>query len=276
MTILVLDFMNAAHRARSGFLAGDYPVVFNFFRGLRSLVNQFRPTRVYVVLEGKPERRHQLLTEYKANRAIDQSDPRAAEMKKFFTQVELIKTLLKENFPVSVVRHPKHEADDTIANLIRSSSTAADWVIVSTDTDFIQLLERHANVKLYNPVKKQFVEPPDYPYVVWKALRGDPSDNIPGLPGCGDKTAARLSSDVEGEEFAAFISRDDNAVLFERNMELIQFSEWSKEEAIDMTSSSPKRDWDSVKSSFEKFGFASLLKEESWSKFVDTFETLWG
>lgn len=277
MTILVLDFMNAAHRARSGFKAGDHPVVFNFFRGLRSLVEQFKPTRLYVVLEGKAVAKRQLMSEYKANRVVDPNDPRTADLQKFFKQVDVVKSLLSTHFPVSVVRHPKFEADDTIANVIRNSSTSADWVVVSSDTDFIQLLEMGRNVRLYNPVRKEFLSPPEeYPYVVWKALRGDPSDNIPGLDGCGDKTAARLASAVDSQEFADFLAEGDNATVFQRNMDLIQFAEWTPEEAAEMTSSSPTKDWDSVKSMFESYEFKSLVNPDSWSKFVGTFDPLWG
>ena len=277
MTILVLDFMNAAHRARSGFKAGDHPVVFNFFRGLRSLVEQFKPTRLYVVLEGKAVAKRQLMSEYKANRAVDPNDPRTVELQKFFKQVDVVKSLLSSHFPVSVVRHPKFEADDTVANVIRRSSTSADWVVVSSDTDFIQLLETGHNVRLYNPVRKEFVAPPeDYPYVVWKALRGDPSDNIPGIEGCGDKTAARLAASVDSQEFATFLSEGNNAEVFQRNMDLIQFAEWTPEEEVEMTSSSPTKDWDSVMRTFESYEFKSLVNPDSWRKFVDTFEPLWG
>jgi hypothetical protein len=71
MNILVLDGHNLMHRARSGFQLGDFNIVFNFFRGLKPLVEQFKPSRVYLTLEGEPKRHLKLLPEYKANRAID-------------------------------------------------------------------------------------------------------------------------------------------------------------------------------------------------------------
>lgn len=277
MTILALDFMNAAHRARSGFLAGDYPVVFNFFRGFRALVEQFKPTRVYVVLEGRPQARHDLMGEYKANRVVPVDDPRAAGMVDFFRQVDVIKEMLGSYFPVSVVRHPRHEADDTIANLVRVSSTAVDWVIASSDSDFIQLLETNPNVRLYNPVKKEFVSAPEnYPYVVWKALRGDATDNIPGIPGCGDKTAAKLAESVDSDAFREYITQGNRSAIFERNMDLIQFVQWTREEALDMTSSSPVKDWDAVKTRFTDFDFKSIVKDGAWQKFIATFDPLFG
>ena len=275
MAILALDFMNAAHRARSGFLLGENPVVYNFFRGLRSIINEFKPNRAYVALEGRPVKRHEALVEYKANRVVDESDPKYAELQKFFKQKEVIVELLKNYFPVTVVRHPTSEADDTIANLVRNSSSAIPWTVVSSDTDFIQLLHEHSNVKLYNPVRDEFIEAPvDYDYVTWKALRGDSSDNIPGVPGVGDKTAAKIASDEN--KLAEYIQRPEVSPIFTRNYDLIRFTEWSDAERSQMTSSSPRKNWDAVKQTFENMGFQSIVKDGSWQKYISTFDPLWG
>jgi DNA polymerase-1 len=273
MTILALDFMNAAHRARSGFKLGPAPVVFNFFRQFKSLVDKFNPTRIYVALEGRPVKRHEALTEYKANRVVEPDDPRAADLAKFFAQKDVIVDLLTRHFPVSVVRHPTSECDDTIANLVRTSSTAVEWVIVSSDSDFTQLLHDRPNLRLYNPVKDEFVQAPqDYDYCTWKALRGDSSDNIPGVAGVGDKTATKIASDPA--TLKEFITRPEVAPVFSRNYDLVRFMEWTPAEAEAMTSSTPERGWDVVKSVFEGYGFASIVKDVAWQKFVGSFDPL--
>jgi 5'-3' exonuclease len=274
MTILAIDFMNQAHRARSGFQMGPAPVVFNFFRQFKALVDQFKPTRIYVALEGRPVHRYEAMGEYKANRKVDPDDPKAKELEKFFKQKDVIVDLLQKHFPVSVVRHATSECDDTLANLIRRSSSAVDWVLVSSDTDFIQLLQEHDNLRIYNPVQKKFVEAPDYPYVTWKALRGDPTDNIPGVPGIGDKTADKLASDPD--LLKEFITRPEIEPIFTRNFELIRFKEWSDEERDQMTSSSPAKDWQVVKDVFAGYGFNSMVKDEAWQKFTSSFDNLWG
>ena len=219
--------------------------------------------------------RHEAHGEYKSNRIIAENDPRYESMMDFFRQKDVILNLLNAHFPVSVVRHPTFEADDTIANLISTSSSSVDWIVVSSDSDFTQLLQKHDNVKLYNPVKKEFVVPPyDYDYVVWKALRGDTTDNIPGIPGIGDKTAEKIACDPD---LLAEKSGDAQfSELFSRNYELISFHEWSDEERVLMTSSSPQKNWSIVYSSFSDMDFKSIVKEDSWKKFVDTFEKLWG
>lgn len=274
MTILAIDGMNMFHRARSGFKLGPAPIIFNFFRQFKALVDKFQPTRVYVALEGRPVHRHAAMAEYKANRKVEDDDPRAAELAAFFAQKDVIVDLLTKHFPVSVVRHPLFEADDTLANLVRGSSTAIDWVLVSSDTDFIQLVGERDNFRLYNPVKDEFVARPlDYDYCTWKALRGDPTDNIPGVPGVGDKTAAKIASDFD--MLTEFVCRPDVEPIFTRNYDLIRFAEWTDEEKLAMTSSSPAKDWDAVKSVFEGYGFNSMVKDGSWQKYVTAFDSLW-
>lgn len=253
---------------------GPAPVVFNFMRNFRSLVEQFQPNRVYFVLEGKAQQRRELLPEYKANRVVEKNTKEAKELERFFQQVTEIVELLKANFPVSVVRHPTHECDDTVYNLIKRATTAVDWVVVSNDSDFTQLLNEFNNVKLWNPMKKSFVEKPSYDYVTWKSLRGDGADNIPGIPGIGDKTALELTADPD--MLRHFLIDSLNSEIFDRNYSLIKFIEWSDDEASLMTSSSPTKDWQKLSSLFEKYGFKSLLKEEAWNKFTATFEPLWG
>ena len=274
MTILCIDFMNAAHRARSGFTAGEHAVIYNFFRQFKALVDQFKPNRVYLALEGRPVHRHEAMTEYKANRIVEKDDPRHEDLMKFFRQKDRIVELLSAYFPVSLVRHPTSEADDTIYNLIKTSSTAVPWIIVSSDTDFIQALQEFPHISLYNPVKKIFVNSPDHPYLTWKALRGDSTDNIPGIPGVGDKTAEKLAGDPE--LLAEFLSDSTKAELFQRNYELISFRSWEEDEKTQMTSTSPAKDWNAVKTVFTDMGFQSIVKDGSWQKFVAPFEPLWG
>lgn len=284
MTILCIDGFNFLHRARAGFTLGDYPVVFNFFRNLRALVEMHKPTRIYFVLEGHPEKRYELLPEYKANRRIEVDDAgeavdpkeakKLAELTSFFRQAHLIVDLLTKHFPISVVRHPTCECDDVIYNLINRSSTAVPWVVVSNDSDFTQLLNEFKHVKLYNPISKTYVEEPPFDYVTWKALRGDGSDNIPGIPGIGDQSATEAVNDPD--LLRSILKEEAAGKVFLRNYQLIKFPIWSEVDAIMMTSSEPKKDWDAVAAKFDEWLFKSILKEKSWDKYKATFDPLWG
>jgi hypothetical protein len=274
MSILILDGANLLHRARSGFQLGDYHVIYNFVRQLRSLVEQHRPTRVYLTLEGAPKRQLALFPEYKANRAIDPTSPDADKklqsLASFRRQRDLAVDMLQRFFPVSVVWHPDFEGDDCVYNLVKRSSTTAEFTIVSTDSDFQQMTQEFTNVRLYNPVTKAYIEAPEHDYVIWKALRGDPSDNVPAL--INEADALRFAGDLDALN-ASYLSTSPE---FSRNLALIDLHGWSDEEALGMRSSSPTRDWESVRQLFVAWSFNSLLKEATWAKLVTTFDTLWG
>lgn len=276
--LLVIDGNNLLHRARSGFTLGEHFVAFNFFRGFRALIEKLKPNRVVMVLDGAPKKRLGLLPEYKANRMLDPTsdDPRVkqklAELADFRLQMSRVIDLLSERFPITVMRHPDIEADDLVAHLCTSAWEAVEITVVSTDTDYIQLLRDHPNVKLYNPVTKEYVEAADYDYAMWKALRGDPTDNVPGL--VTDTKATDLVDD--GERFAAWLTEGTNEAQLRRNLKLIRFHELSANEVAAVKSSTPKRDWDAVKARFTEWGFASIVKPGSWDKFVTTFDSLWG
>ena len=134
MKVLFLDAYNLIYRARSGFTKGEYAIIYNFFRGVRPLVEKFNPDKVYFVLEGKPQFRNQLSEgNYKSNRTSAGED--------FHRQKAAIINIVGELFPFETVRHPELECDDTIATLsIQHASEGDDVTIVSSDSDFIQLL----------------------------------------------------------------------------------------------------------------------------------------
>jgi 5'-3' exonuclease len=277
--ILIIDGYNFLHRARSGFQMGSYNICFNFFRNLRALVEQFKPSRVIFITEGHPQQRLESFPEYKAQRRVPITDPKKqAEMDSFLRQKSLILKLL-ESFPISVMRHPEHEADDVIYNLIKRSSTAVPWVVASNDTDFIQLLNEFDHVKLYNPMTKEFVIKPDYDYVNFKSLKGDGSDNIPGIPGVGAVTAMELARD--GEKFKSYMKANPGAEdIWARNFDLIHFFEFNDHDQNKITSSSPVLSppecIEQIRIQFDEWKFQSILKEPSWTKYVATFATLYG
>lgn len=266
MNVLFLDAYNLIYRARSGYTKGDYAIVYNFFRGVRPIVEKFNPDKVYFVLEGKPQFRNQISEgAYKGNRKP------AGE--NFHIQKAAIINIVGDLFPFESVRHPELECDDTIATLaIQHASDGDNVTIISSDSDFIQLLniERY-DLKLYNPIKKKFVDQPEYDYVTWKALRGDATDNIPGIPGIGDKTAEKIVKDPN--RMQKLLENKDKRAIFERNVNLIRLVDFSN----DMSKLERKvgtGDFDMIQQTFEDLGFESIIKEKTWNKFVQTFEEL--
>ena len=269
--ILCCDGYNLLYRARSGFTAGDNPVTYNFFRGFRALVEKFKPTRIYFVLEGEPKARLTKFPSYKANREKPTvGTQKYNDYQNYVRQRDFCIDLLSSHFPVSVMRHPDFECDDVIYNLVKDSVSSIDWTIISTDTDFTQLLAENKHVSLYNPVAKTFVPATHYDYVKWKALRGDPSDNIDGVPGVGDKTAYSLVTDSDALE--KFLEIDNRREIFDKNVDLISFERWTPEQAMKTWSSNPVKDWNAVKEKFDELLFKSMTNEKAWKKFIETFD----
>jgi DNA polymerase-1 len=179
--------------------------VYGFTSMLIKLLTDRRPQNVVVTFDaGRDEVRTAAFPEYKANRS------KAPDT--FRPQVQLIEQVL-EALEVPVVKKPGTEADDVIATLA-TRALALGWEVgvVTGDRDAMQLVSEHLTV-LYNvrgisdvremtpeAVQEKFGVPPGS-YLHYAALRGDTSDNLPGVPGVGEKTAAKLITqygDVDG------------------------------------------------------------------------------
>jgi len=245
-------------------MKGDNPIIFNFFRSLRPLVEKFSPDRAYFVLEGIPKARIAQDKNYKAQRVYHDLDD-------FNRQRNEIIRIMSESFPITVARHVDYECDDVIMNLATLRHAEDECVIVSSDTDFIQVLQNDCDIQLYNPVRKQFIEPPEFDYVEWKALRGDSSDNIPGFPKVGDKTADKLMRD--GALLKEFLLRPGNQELFDHNVRLIRTHDMT-DDISNIQESTAKFQPDMLRDLFTKYDFYAMTNDKSWKKFVDTFDCL--
>src|SRR3989338_9158154 len=149
--------------------------------------------------------RDELYKEYKAKRV--------KQPQELYDQLPLVKEIVRA-FGIPVVEKPGFEADDVIATLARQakglSLTGAkdspleiETVIVTGDMDTLQLVDEHTKIYSFRKgfsdtviydekaVQEKYGLRPDQ-MIDYKALRGDPSDNIPGVRGIGEKTAAEL------------------------------------------------------------------------------------
>ena len=263
-SVFLVDTYNMLHRARFGFATGPHAITFNFFRSLRSEFERHSPSKVYMVLEGYPIHRvSESNGEYKANRE------RLSDEGFHRQKTEIIE--LFSHLPVTVKRHPDFECDDVIATLARSHSSIGDDVtICSSDTDFIQLLDND-KIQLWNPVKKKFIEPWPVDYLVWKSLRGDPTDNIPGVAGVGEKTAFKLTADLN--LLNEFLERDllkkESFESSRRQIRLVNIDEsCNKWESSDHEFSE-----ESLYQEFKDREFSTII-EKSWPKWISTMENI--
>ncbi|MCU0311652.1 MAG: DNA polymerase I [Acidimicrobiales bacterium] len=177
--------------------------VFGFTSMLVNLVRDHRPDHLAVAFDRpEPTFRHEALASYKANRTEAPDILRQ--------QLGLVRQVV-EVLHVPVLEAPGYEADDIIATLATQARDRGDDVLVVTgDRDSYQLVEDpHVRV-LYNRrgvsdyalydeagiLERTGVPPTSY--LEYAALRGDPSDNLPGVPGVGEKTAAKLITTYGG------------------------------------------------------------------------------
>ncbi len=272
MKHLIIDGMNFAWRSKVWGAQKDAPG-YIFFRNLKALVELHAPDHVWYVLEGRPQARHDIAPSYKANRILAEDDPKLAERREFTAEVREAQKIMSEYLPISTLRHPHWECDDTIFNLVKKALQHESEVIVSSsDSDFIQLIQAFPAAKLWNHTKKVFVEAPEYDYVTWKSLRGDGSDNIKGVKGVGDKTAQKLMENQD--QLIDFLTDDSNRAQFERNVSLIRFHEFDDAERALLEHSRGSFDTEFMRTYFEKRGYPSMLSDTYWPKFVAAFQKL--
>ncbi|OIQ47528.1 MAG: DNA polymerase I [Gammaproteobacteria bacterium MedPE] len=163
--------------------------VYGVINMLRSLINQYKPSNMVVVFDAKgPTFRNDMYSEYKANRPPMPDDLRI--------QIEPLHDLIKA-MGIPLISIPGVEADDVIGTLAMQASKQGIHTLISTgDKDMAQLVDD--NVTLINTmtntildregVIEKFGVPPEL-IIDFLGLMGDSSDNIPGVPKVGEKTA---------------------------------------------------------------------------------------
>ncbi len=192
--------------------------VYGFTTMLIKLFGDEHPDLIAVAFDmGAPTIRLELDADYKAGRAETPAD--------FRPQLGLIEEVL-DVLRIPIIRTEGHEADDAIGTLaVQASERGLDTVIVTADRDFFQLVRDRSKKQgaisvLFNrrgiseidrmdpaAVEARYAITPSQ-YLDFVALKGDTSDNIPGVPGIGDKTAAKLVNEFGSvEELLAHTDR---------------------------------------------------------------------
>jgi 5'-3' exonuclease len=242
-----------------------YNIIFNFFRNLRPIIEQFVPDKCFFVLEGHPKFRYDLYGDYKANRIIKHA-AKQEDQTRFFRNRDIIVSLLPHT-PITLAKAANYEADDVVASLCDNMKTE-DLAIVSTDTDYIQLLQLgYANLQIYNPIKKIDMEAPPYPYVGWKCLNGDKSDNIPKL-----LTPKKALDTINNPELLKqFLSVEENRANFNINRQLIEFGKVPEEE-IELQEG--QRNFQFLYDAFAQMKFETIIRKDAWTRYIKTFDCI--
>ncbi|MBQ8084476.1 MAG: DNA polymerase I [Lachnospiraceae bacterium] len=182
--------------------------VLGFINMILKVIEEENPTHMAVAFDlHAPTFRHEMFKEYKGTRKGMPEELRS--------QVPVMKEML-QYMNVTIVSREGFEADDIIGTLsVIGENKGMDVVILSGDRDLLQLATEHVRVKLpktkggkttveeyyakdveelYGVTPKEFID--------MKGLMGDTSDNIPGVPGIGEKTAGKIIADYHSIENA--------------------------------------------------------------------------
>jgi DNA polymerase I len=200
--LLLLDGHSLAYRAFFALPAENFSTttgqptnaVYGFTAMLINVLRDERPTHIAVAFDrSEPTFRHEQYVEYKANRRETPTD--------FRGQLSLIFEVL-DAMGIARMSVAGYEADDLIATLATQASPDMSVLIVTGDRDALQLVNDSVTVLMtrrgisdmtrFTPeavVEKYGLTPAQYPD--FAAVRGDPSDNLPSIPGVGEKTAAK-------------------------------------------------------------------------------------
>ena len=203
-TLILIDGHALAYRQyfaleRTGMKNSDNQptwAVYGFFKAVFDLLSKIHPDYIAVAFDvGRRTFRTEKFEEYKANREAMPDTLRS--------QIGVICDGLKA-FDIPIITKEGFEADDIIGTISKRASEKGHHTLILTgDQDSFQLVDREGTVKVLIPSKGELVEYDwnkvfeklgVYPDQVtdYKGLRGDTSDNIPGIKGIGEKTAQKL------------------------------------------------------------------------------------
>ncbi|MEQ6375691.1 DNA polymerase I [Bacillaceae bacterium S4-13-56] len=278
--IMLIDGNSIAYRAFFALplLNNDKGVytnaVYGFTTMLLKMLEEEKPTHILVAFDaGKTTFRHKTYTEYKGGR--QKTPPELSE------QFPVLKELLKA-FSIPFYELEQYEADDIIGTLSKQAEDQGyDVTVISGDKDLLQLVSEQVTVTLtkkgisqverYSPeFLKQKYEISQDQIIDMKALMGDASDNIPGVPGVGEKTAIKLLKEYNTlENLYDHLSEVSGAKLKEK-LETNKESAFISKELVTINRNSPIEitlqdlefngyDSKKVHHQFRDLGFQSLV-----------------
>ena len=243
--VLIVDGLNTFIRAfavnpainEDGLHIGG---MMGFLKSLRYTSDILKPSRVIVVFDGKDgsKRRRKIYPEYKENRKVKQrlnrnvdwgtapQDEEASMRQQMGRLVEYL-----EQLPLTLVCIDGIEADDTMAYISQQLLPESDCILMSTDKDFLQLVDDR--VKVWSPTKKKLYTQrevleeygiPSRNMLTYRILDGDKSDNINGVKGAGLKSLIKYIPEItEDKDFTAkdllnFVENSDSKIKLLENI----------------------------------------------------------
>lgn len=280
MKYLVIDGNYLGHRARFShqdlsYKGQDTGVIFGFLSEVINLCETFRTNKICFIWDSRESKRKEIFPEYKEKRK-----KRAAtqeEKEKLFSaydQMSLLRTeILPEiGFQDNFMREG-FEGDDLMAKLVRDKKySREEFILVTSDEDMYQVLD---DCDIYKPGKGKYtykdlreeynVSPKEWELV--KAIGGCKSDEVPGIPGIGEKTISKWLRGELGEKTVAYkkIASKEYTDIIERNKKLVILPfEGTKKVKLKGNNFSPKK----FKKVCKKYGMRSFIDErmDEWER----------
>ncbi len=267
--------------------------IVGFLRSVGYAIRTIRPTRTVIVFDGKggSNRRKKVFPQYKAGRNMSERLNRSYDFNNKEDEHEsMIMQLTRvidylDYLPVTTITIENIEADDTMAYVTKQILKTSKIVLMSTDKDFLQLVNHRVSV--WSPTKKKMYDPPkvleDYGipshnFAVYRSIDGDKSDNINGVRGWGLKTIQKkipLLLEDKILNIDDIIKEDEklkeNEEILRRNYRLMQLEE------VDISTSAKTKILDKIREPINRLNkmqfqkkfiedrlFATLPNMESW------------
>lgn len=307
---MLIDGNNTVYRnaavmnltTKSGFptggIFGTLNSISSLLRDLPDIIGDQISECIVVFDGGRSKRRTTMFPEYKGGRKTDAD--RTEEEKEFYHNLLKQMDIVNENLSnvgVKTIKIMGWEADDIIYGLIKQSNSIREdnnFVIVSTDEDFLQLVDH--NVCIYSPIKQIYYSYDNFEelfgckpehFISYKILKGDSSDNISGIKGIGEKTGKKLVNEYGG--LVGLLDQSNRATLMksavtqrlftneglatiQRNNQLINLKEFVdytevEDQLIKCLMSQPAIDTKSARDFLTEYQLSSILvKFKEWIK----------
>ena len=229
--------------------------IVGFLKSIGYAIKLSNPTRCIITFDGKggSQRRRKLFPQYKEKRKVNQrfnrtndfaskDDERQSIMMQITRLIQYLDAL-----PLTTMMIENIEADDTMAYLAKNVLKSSDVILMSTDKDFIQLVDDR--IAVWSPTKKKLYfkddvkedyKLPAHNFLLYRTLTGDKSDNIPGIRGTGLTTLAKrlpilfsdehvtidkLLDECKDSKIKVMQTISENRNMLELNYKLMQLNE---------------------------------------------------
>lgn len=252
--------------------------IFGFFKSLHMYLTRFESDEVYISFDnGHSPVRMKLLPNYKGHRKNISVDYESLQSQKAIIMKML--GMLRINYIFDKNNNTLYEGDDFLAYLAIKKFQSEKIILISSDKDFNQLLNK--NLRIYNPRKDEIIRLENckdlfgyyaHETVEYLAMVGDISDDISGFPGIGPVKARKILDEGRIEKFIAQSKNKEYLKIWRRNEQLIDLFWFVRNIPLEKLplKSKKKFKYDKFKKICVEYSLSSFLTDQ----FIEPFKEL--